>query len=122
MDDAVILLVLAAAWETVTHSGPHGVAGPRLVYRLTWWISPLALIAAGVLRATTAELPPASVVSALGAACAAAAALRYPLRRIPEDSDEVSRRSVSRDPHRRRRLLALGGAGTAVVASLLLNP
>ena len=122
MNDDVVLLVLAAAWETVTHSGPNGVAGPRLVYRLTWWISPLALVAAGIFRATTAELPQASVVAALGAAGAAAAMLRLPLRRVPDDSAEVSRRSMSSDPHRRRRLIALAGAGATVVISLLLTP
>lgn len=119
--EAMILLCVAAGWETSTHAGPFGVAGPRLVYRWTWWISPLSLVAAGVLLASTAETQQASAVGALAALAAFVTAARFPLRRIADDSEDVSRRSVSRDPNRRPRLIGLAASGVVLVGALLLN-
>ncbi|KGM08740.1 hypothetical protein [Cellulomonas bogoriensis] len=118
MIEAIMLAAGGAAWETVTHAGPYGETGPRLVYRWTWWFWPLGLVSAGTLSATTAEGYMASSVGALVAVGTIITSIRYPYRRVSEDSIKVSRRSVSRDANRCRRLGALSVLSVAFITVL----
>lgn len=121
MRDVIIFVCVAAGWETVTHAGPFGVDVPRLVYRWTWWIAPLFVILTSTLVARSADNPIASAAAVIAAILAVATAIRFPLRRIPADSTEVSRRSVSRDPNRRKRLLSLTVPVAIAVGAAILG-
>lgn len=120
MGEAATLAVVALIWDLGAGGWAYAPtpAVSRMVYRATWWLPPVMMVGAGLWPVVEQHRGVVLVLSVV-ATLTALGSFAFPLRRIPDDSTEVPRRSVVRDPNRRRRVRVLIAAALLVLGAAI---
>ncbi|MCV2393901.1 hypothetical protein OEB99_06240 [Actinotalea sp. M2MS4P-6] len=118
----VVLLGFAASLELVTAgaAGPVGSPGPHLVYRWTWWVPPALVTAAAAYVAVSAGRGLPTGVAVVAGVIAVGSGAGLHLKKIADDSRQMPRRSISRDPNRGPRVTVLALAAVLVILAAVL--